>query len=93
MQLDIGSIIGAIIAGLVLGGLSGGMAAWVAFRIKFERFQAMDLQREKAWTEWREHLMDEHVRRRAEIDKRLDAHADEIKDFQRRVTRLERNGQ
>ena len=44
-------------------------------------FQAKDTEREKAWWEWR-----------ATLDKRMDAHSQDLKLIERRITRLERNG-
>lgn len=62
--MDLGSVASSVVVGLVIGGISGGLTAWVAFRIKFERFVAMDEQREHDWYGWR-----------GIVDKRLDAHA------------------
>ena len=56
------------------------------------QFIAKDGEREKSWWQWRDDLMADHTRRRTEIDKRLDAHAGEIKNHENRITRLERNG-
>lgn len=80
--MDAGQILGSIIAGVAIGGISGGLAAWVAFRIKFERFVAMDEQREEDWVTWRQ----------STVDKRFDAHAEHLARLETRVTRLERNG-
>lgn len=85
-MIDLGAILGAVIAGIAIGGISGGLTAWVAFRIKFERFQAMDMQREKAWEGWRKEFVETFT-------KRLDAHAAELKaggSFEHRIARLEK---
>lgn len=29
------------------------LTAWIIMRVRFERFEAMDKEREKHWTEWR----------------------------------------
>ena len=51
-------------------------------------FIAKDIEREKAWWEWRRSESDEKIRSRAEVKERLDAHAAEIKDMQRKIARL-----
>ena len=48
-------------------------------------FIAKDAEREKAWWEWRSSLETRN-------DRRLDAHAGELKSHENRITRIERNG-
>lgn len=52
------------------------------------RFEAT----EGAWNTWRDELVRERAEFRAEVMKRLDAHAEDLKELAERVTRLERNG-
>lgn len=56
------------------------------------QFVARDNEREKAWWEWRRGLDEDRRFRHDELTKRLDAHAEEIRDHSSRITRLERNG-
>ena len=51
-------------------------------------FIAKDMEREKAWWEWRKSENDEKRQSRSEVKERLDAHAAEIKDMQRKIARL-----
>ena len=51
-------------------------------------FIAKDIEREKAWWEWRKAENDEKARARAEVKERLDAHAKAIKDIEYKVARL-----
>ena len=61
---------------------SGALAAFIA------RFDAT----ERSWDNWRTTFVVDTAHRRDAIDKRLDAHAIELKDHEKRVTRIERNG-
>ena len=68
---------------------SGALAAFVA------RFDAT----ERSWENWRVTYTGDTEKRRAEIDKRLDAHADHFRGvetrmqaMENRVTRIDRNG-
>lgn len=45
ISIFVSSMISTIIAGFL---------AYLAFRIQFERFRAMDAEREKHWNKWRE---------------------------------------
>lgn len=51
-------------------------------------FIAKDAEREKAWWEWRKADGDEKRQSRAEVKERLDSHAADIKDMQRKIARL-----
>lgn len=56
-------------------------------------FVAKDSEREKAWWEWRAALDSDRRSRHDELTKRLDAHAADLRGLERRLTRLERNGE
>lgn len=56
------------------------------------QFVAKDVERERAWWEWRGALDADRRSRHDELARRLDAHAADIKDLTHRVTRIERNG-
>ena len=77
--MDTGTLLSSIIAGLTIGGISGGLTAWVAFRIRFERFLAMDSQREDDWINWRH-----------EANRRMDSHAADLKLLASHEIRIER---
>jgi adenylyl- and sulfurtransferase ThiI len=57
-----------ILVALIVGGIAGGVSSWLALRIRFERFQSKDDEREEARKEWR-----------ANVEKRLDSHARELR--------------
>ena len=40
----------------VLSFLGGALGAYVTFRIRFERFEAMDTRREQDWSNWRKDI-------------------------------------
>lgn len=50
--MDIGNIIASVSASTIVG--IG--ASWLTFRLQFERFSAMDAEREKHWNEWRRQI-------------------------------------
>jgi hypothetical protein len=56
------------------------------------QFTAKDAERERAWWEWRKQLDDDRKARHDDLTRRLDSHAHDIKDHERRITRIERNG-
>ena len=56
--------------GLLSGAVVSALTAWAVFG----RFVAKDAERERAWWEWRK-----------DVDKRLDAHAQEIRDLHREL--------
>jgi hypothetical protein len=66
--------IASIVVGLLVGGVVSALTAWATFG----RFVAKDAERERAWWEWRNG-----------VDKRLDAHAGEIRDHGDRIARME----
>jgi hypothetical protein len=45
----------AIVSGVLSSIVSIG-GAWFSFRLRFERFESMDIQREKEWVLWRGQL-------------------------------------
>lgn len=61
--------------GLLVGGVVSALTAWAVFG----RFIAKDIERERAWWEWRK-----------DVTKRLDVHAENIRDHGTRLTMLER---
>lgn len=65
------------LAPLVIGCISGLVAGWLALKSRFDRFQAMDEEREGNWREWRQ-----------TVDKRLDSHADRLQCLADHETRL-----
>lgn len=48
-----------------LTAIAGILTAWITFRVRFERFEARDAERESAWWEWRRTL-DQQLREREE---------------------------
>jgi hypothetical protein len=66
--------------------LIGGVVAWVTFRVRFERFESKDAEREKSWWEWRRAL-DQTIREREEHSR---ANTDALVRSEERVKTLER---
>lgn len=65
----------------------GALSAWIAFRIRFERFDAMDKEREKAWWVWRDGL-DEQL---AERERQSERNTELLQRLEERVKALERD--
>jgi hypothetical protein len=60
-----------LIAAIVSAAI-GALGAWITFRIRFERFEARDQEREKYWAEWRRGM--EEFRRKVE-DRPVNGHS------------------
>lgn len=46
----------SIVASVTASTVVGVTASWLTFRLQFERFSAMDAEREKHWNEWRRQI-------------------------------------
>lgn len=61
---------------VILTGITSGLGTYIAFRIRFERFQSKDIQREEDWKLWRAQL-EERITR---MDTREQAHERECNE-------------
>jgi hypothetical protein len=75
---------------LIVGLASGGFGAYITFRLQFERHRAMDTQREKDWTIWRQNITkDVEILKAAAGLPQLASLIQQVKDMDRRLESIE----